>query len=778
MIPLTVQLKNFLSYGEQPVTVDFAPHHLMCLSGKNGHGKSALLDAITWAVWGQARKVGGVPRDDMRLMRLGQQHMQVVFDFICNQQRYQVKREMTMSHDKAYSTLEFGMFDAAADKMVPLTDKTIRLTQQKIETMIGFTYESFTNSVFLRQGQSNEFSKKTARERKEVLSTILGLDRYERVRSVLLDRARADSERKVATEQLLVRLDEQCSRESQTRAHMHSCQQQLLELAQAEQALHARQQELNAERETLRVRAEQLALAQSNVRMLIEQIRSYELSKQLSGAQQRSDFEVKRADIQAQQRSLAQNQRALQDRLHVLKREQAQVQAAIATLAARAQVHDQTEVQFQVAQRLWEKRKALYHKMVGYAHWVNRELADARMRKEQVHDRQQPQCPLCEQPLRDERQQFLCAKLGHMQGFYEHRLRRVSRFLRTNKTQLEGEQQALSSMSQQLQQLVQAQTQQKSLQERLGVVELECSQLASQEGEACQQAAQLAVQAGQIKQAQQEHEQLVQRVLIDDAQYHELKNKLQQAQEQVQLLQAHDVAQLQAQLSQHEREFVERERMVREQKHTLMQQQGGLEREMRYIEQMSTERTACQALLRELDAQIAEQRAIADAFGKDGIQALLIESVIPELEAEANALLARLSDQNTQVFIESLRDLKKGGARETLDINIADNLGIRPYELFSGGEAFRIDFALRVAISKLLARRAGATLQTLIIDEGFGSQDEDGLALIMDVLYRVQADFAKIIVVSHLSALKEQFPVHLVVEKGAQGSLVRVVEQG
>ena len=50
---------------------------------------------------------------------------------------------------------------------------------------------------------------------------------------------------------------------------------------------------------------------------------------------------------------------------------------------------------------------------------------------------------------------------------------------------------------------------------------------------------------------------------------------------------------------------------------------------------------------------------------------------------------------------------------------------------FSGGEAFRVDFALRIAISSLLARRAGTSLQTLIVDEGFGSQDAEGLQLIM-----------------------------------------------
>ncbi len=171
-------------------------------------------------------------------------------------------------------------------------------------------------------------------------------------------------------------------------------------------------------------------------------------------------------------------------------------------------------------------------------------------------------------------------------------------------------------------------------------------------------------------------------------------------------------------------------------------------------------------------------QSIAQAVGKDGIQALLIEQALPEIEQEANSLLEKLTDGQAHLFIESLRDLKSGKTKETLDIHISDATGIRSYELFSGGEAFRIDFALRIALSKLLARRAGTSLQTLIIDEGFGSQDEEGLAHIMDALYKIQDDFAKIIVVSHLPYMKDQFPVHFIISKTAQGSYIKVIEQG
>jgi DNA repair exonuclease SbcCD ATPase subunit len=48
----------------------------------------------------------------------------------------------------------------------------------------------------------------------------------------------------------------------------------------------------------------------------------------------------------------------------------------------------------------------------------------------------------------------------------------------------------------------------------------------------------------------------------------------------------------------------------------------------------------------------------------------------------------------------------------------------------------------------------------------------------MDALYRIQDDFAKVIIVSHLTSMKDQFPVHFQVEKKPTGSVVTVVEQG
>ena len=138
---------------------------------------------------------------------------------------------------------------------------------------------------------------------------------------------------------------------------------------------------------------------------------------------------------------------------------------------------------------------------------------------------------------------------------------------------------------------------------------------------------------------------------------------------------------------------------------------------------------------------------------------------MPEIEEEANAILARLTDNRIQIAIESLRDLKKGGTRETLDIKIADEIGERSYHLYSGGEAFRTNFALRIALSKVLARRAGTRLRTLIIDEGFGTQDSQGLEQLIEAIQVISRDFDKVLVVTHMPELKNAFPVQIEVTK-------------
>jgi len=176
---------------------------------------------------------------------------------------------------------------------------------------------------------------------------------------------------------------------------------------------------------------------------------------------------------------------------------------------------------------------------------------------------------------------------------------------------------------------------------------------------------------------------------------------------------------------------------------------------------------------------LLERKSLFDeltlAFGKKGIQAMLIETALPELEREANRLLGRMTDNQLHLTFETQRDTKKGDVAETLEIKIADALGTRVYDAYSGGEAFRLDFAIRIALSKLLARRAGARLETLIIDEGFGSQDARGRERLVEAIISVQNDFRRVLVITHIQELKDMFPVQIEIVKTPNGSIWNIV---
>jgi exonuclease SbcC len=179
-----------------------------------------------------------------------------------------------------------------------------------------------------------------------------------------------------------------------------------------------------------------------------------------------------------------------------------------------------------------------------------------------------------------------------------------------------------------------------------------------------------------------------------------------------------------------------------------------------------------------LNEKITDHKTLERAFGKDGIPALLIEQALPDIQAHANEILDRLSSGGMSLTFETQRefkDKKRDDRRETLDILIRDSSGERAYEMFSGGEAFRVNFAIRLALSRVLAHRAGARLQTLVIDEGFGSQDADGRQRLVEAINLMSAEFEKILVITHLEELKDAFPARIEVTKTPSGSEVQVV---
>lgn len=922
MIPLTIQIKNFLSYGPETQTIDFAPYNLICLSGKNGHGKSALLDAITWALWGQGRKISGAAKADEGLLRLGQTQMLVLLDFICNGITYRVKREYIQSGTKNTSYLEFGIIEEFSGSFKPLTDKTIKATQKKINRILGLDYESFINSAFIRQGQAHEFSKKTPKERKEILAAILGLDQYEAIRKLALEAYKSTNNKKDQLAQRTEHITAELIKEAAHQTALAAVIQELTAITQQEKSiaqqytiLETAYQELLAQKQVYELkRAQQAQLLHYSIQeqeaifALIQQWRTIhkkrrqqtvhtidkerrtvetalfalqttlEKKLQLKEQQLRYTEEAQRYKQQLLQQSnslLQEKQQTVEQltlRIQTLKAHAASLekeQSKLKTNAAHykqelakreqaiAQLIKQLPLQKSVPlpelvnivrayssqiEQIYEKRKTAYQLFTVRKNWLMQELDNLQNKKELIQGlHTKPSCPVCEQPLQEQQKQLLAHRFSRKESLYTHQLKRLTEILKRLKTILEAQRSALEHTKKTIEELLLHAAYQQELlklyedaycsyQEQVKQIALISQQqqtLEQQELKAINELNKLRKAQEHTIETDPQYQQLLalsstaeqeyNKLVYDSQEHAALTQKLQQLEqatlEQNKLLgeiaaqpqRAQDIYQRskqlkqlkiqittltkelhsfndlltqEATLAQQIQELSAQETILKTRKEQLLHRQGALEEQKQYFNKLKEEAQKYSQEIKQLEQESTVYQLLAEALGKDGIQALIIEEALPEIEREANNLLAKLTDNQAHIIIDSVRDLKSGGTRETLDIKISDPLGIRPYELFSGGEAFRIDFALRIAISKLLARRANTKLQTLIIDEGFGSQDDDGLTHIMDALYRIQGDFEKIIIVSHLPTMKDQFPVHFLVHKGPQGSRITVMEQG
>ncbi|MFH1461736.1 MAG: SMC family ATPase [bacterium] len=906
MIPLKLELKNFLSYGSNIQSVDFGQYSLICLSGRNGNGKSALLDAVTWVLWGQARKVSGTIKPDDGLLRLGQTRMMVSLEFEFAGSIYRVRREYSKTYGKPLLVLDLEIFDKEKEKFLPLTEKTIKFTQDKIEKLLGLDYITFINSAFLRQGQADEFSKKTPKERKQILSNILGLSRYDDLSSLALQRSKQlfleievilklkeNDELEVLKEgglraflvdeqAKLKKIKEDSSKQSlylkaleQNKAFFLKNKDQyvffkkelecliqkydlkskeLLSLVCLWKKAHYKSLKLPSlellqkQKLEIEIRDKDSTLLQKKSLNLQEKILKqknlYQEKYNLIRLEKEKWFNSLKLNLQKMDLQLEQIVKGLEQKekeCNIVLSKKSGLEEEVKNLTNELSFLPNHNKTFEDFKNVFDKRKSFYQLLIQRGNWLKSSIAELKDRFETIKKQESPSCPLCEQVLTLKRKSFLSYKFLKDIDLLKYRLSRPTALIDRLK-------QLLLIQHEDLKKIQEKDNYYKKQKARLDeiaksfidyeknilILEKEISSLKINKKEyeilISKEQNNLKKEEKHFEKELSEQTNLVEiKTILEiletekqslnyDFEYHEkiqiqlagivnefnelekLKESMAEQQDKkvkINLL-VHHLKDFKLQLFQY-REKIKNLGFVPEketdfdmklrqeeafclekskEKDKILQQLTLLEYELKRIAELTVKLEKSKKELEVLQNNLKDYQIISQAFGKNGIQALLIEQAIPQIEEEANNILSRLTDNQSQIFIESLRDLKSGGVKETLDIKISDSAGIRPYEMFSGGEGFRVDFALRIAISKLLARRAGIALQTLIIDEGFGSQDEEGLSRLMDAIYAIKKDFSKVIVVSHLASFKDNFPVHFVIEKDSSGSFVSVQERG
>ena len=140
MIPRLLKISGFLSYKE-PVEIDFTRIHVACISGSNGAGKSALLDAMTWALFGQARKNDETIINNSRNIDAAE----VTFEFEYESNIYRIIRCLRRGKT---STVDLLIWNQETGNWHPMTEKSVRQTNKRIEELLHLDFETFINASF------------------------------------------------------------------------------------------------------------------------------------------------------------------------------------------------------------------------------------------------------------------------------------------------------------------------------------------------------------------------------------------------------------------------------------------------------------------------------------------------------------------------------------------------------------------------------------------------------------------------------------------------------
>ena len=856
MIPQRLNVRDFLCYREDVPTLNFDGVHVACLCGPNGHGKSALLDAITWCLWGEARSKS---QDD--LVSYGAAECRVELDFLSRDTSYRVIRSRSRGvarRRQGVTDLQFQVL--GGDSPRAITGNSVRETQARIVQTVGMDYDTFINSAFLLQGRADEFTSKTPAERKAVLAKIMGLETYDRLQVLARERLNEAAASAAQVSGALERMRSDAEEVGDPHVPLAEVNSQLAELnirvldqRRKAESLRTRVEGLQQRKDTIlsleeRIQGSEKDIAELEITVNATKTRIEQYQTLIEGADATREG-VKRLERARERFDSMEAARTSVDQLntqrnaiaHSIEIARSRLEAQAEQLKGRMLTDLQPKVQAEPGlilelQKVESGLKELEGEEVGILEArqqlsaLSTAIGEAQSTAERYkteglelrskldllnssngHD---AQCPLCLTPLEVDG----CVRLAQT---YQKDIEEKRELFRQNQVRLHRLQAKQTAMetgfADREQTLADARQQWQARIPRLehGLNESRQAQrdLASANADlawvtnslssgdfAEKEYADLEVMDKRIEALNYDEEARRQSYtdMRELQHFIELERQLDHAEgslplETVSLERAGDMLQRRRaeldhlilehtanveavkELDSSQTELAETEsglvKLVRlEQQSTV--RQGFLQGQVQRLESLKSDIASSSADLSALEEDQGVYRELVGAFGRQGIQAMLIETVLPRLEEEANLLLGRMTDNRMQVQLETQRERRsgRGDPIETLQINVSDELGPRAYELYSGGEAFRVNLALRIGLSKVLAQRMGAPLPTLFIDEGFGSQDAAGRERILDVIAAIEDDFDKIVVITHLEDLKDAFPVRIEVQKGESGS--------
>jgi exonuclease SbcC len=778
MKPLRLQLKNYRTF--ESVDIQFDRIEAASITGSNGAGKSSIVEAILYALFGDGRSSGvdGV-------VKLGESEASVQLDYLHNGNDYRIirKRSRGRKSDLQYMVSPPGHSNGGPDDspLLPLTAPSIRETQEKINHDLAMDSSLFRHSSCVIQGDSAGICEATAAERKAVLYQILEdrLSKFGPLHEAAKATVKAIDEATIAARSKRDELDRRVALKPDEQEAHESARKRLA-------GLRVEMNGLEAQAESLR---DTLARSQAE----IDKIDA-----------------INKTILSIEDEILQANQRATENRAIV------EVNEALLTRAPeiREQCKRADEVEKQL-EELSQKRER-HQEMVTLYREKEVEFAD---KDRDIHSRETDLANSCDaerKPLENEKNllefesTILRGQLDSAESqsallnsvpckcspmASECRLlseaREAVALIPGMNEELESKDIRLAEINELLSNI------QKCLLEKGDVTDKEIEELGKQRAESLD-----AIKAEG-------------RAIGYDAQAHE---KLKADYESLKLARAKlpEISAAEAKIEAAEKALTEIDRInrgkrlqilglekereqaskliigledVRSKLSTVNSEISGLKesvdrtnRELAIHEERLAEIARAEAELQAISGQIKAQDSkrliyatLQDAFSRDGIPALIIDAAVPAIEEIANDILSHLSDGRMMLKFITQKAKVSGGIAETLDIIVSDSQGERPYEDWSGGEKLRIDLSVRIALGRLLAQRTGAKIELLMLDEVCAPLDQAGEDALVECIDRLRSSFGCILLITHRESLRDRLPQQITVNKNGNSSYVEVL---
>ena len=174
MRPIKLELEGFTAYREF-TAVDFAGADLFVLTGPTGSGKSSIIDAITFALYGSVSRYAN-PNLVHPVISQGKVEAKVRFDFAVEDSLYTAVRVVRKTLRGGATTKE-ARLESKGRLLAGSADEMTR----KVGQLLGLNFEQFTTCVVLPQGDFARFIHEKPAQRQDLLTKLLGVDIYEKM---------------------------------------------------------------------------------------------------------------------------------------------------------------------------------------------------------------------------------------------------------------------------------------------------------------------------------------------------------------------------------------------------------------------------------------------------------------------------------------------------------------------------------------------------------------------------------------------------------------------